>query len=134
MGFLRRSWHTWRETSQVASNQLELTKCPCFADRPEFLFDANDLSTYIFVGRQLNSLCRQCGTIFAARRPKPEVTDLHYRLFPELEEKNHNSYPPPSRHSKGKIRRAHRLLGVVGDKGLLRPNMSVLHIRARIHG
>jgi SAM-dependent methyltransferase len=137
MGVIRRTWDVWRGSVEVGAHQTQLDRCPCcFAERPEFLFDANDLSTYLFVDRRLKrgrySLCGQCGTIFAALRPKPEVAETYYRLFPELEDKTHDIYPPPSRNSKGKLARANEILGIVGDKGLLKPDMAVLHIRADV--
>jgi SAM-dependent methyltransferase len=137
MNTLRRTLEVWRRSGWVAAQQIELDKCPCcFAAKPEFLFDANDLSAHVFVDRRLKrgrySLCLACGTIFAAVRPRPEAADTYYELFPELEEKTHNIYPPPTRNSKGKIARANEILRLIEEKGLLKPDMSVLHIRSDV--
>jgi methyltransferase family protein len=137
MGLIRRTWNIWRTSSHVASQQIELDKCPCcFAAGPEFLFNANDLSAHVFVDRRLKrgrySLCRTCGTIFAARRPSPETAETYYELFPELEEKTHNIYPPPTRNSKGKIARAKEILALLEKRGLLKLDMAVLHIRSDV--
>jgi SAM-dependent methyltransferase len=137
MNAIRRTWNVWRQSSWVASQQITLDNCPCcFARSIEFLFDANDLSAHLFVDRRLKrgrySLCQACGTIFAARRPSPETAETYYELFPELEEKSHNVYPPPSRNSKGKIARANEIIALLEDRGLLKPNMAVLHIRSDV--
>jgi SAM-dependent methyltransferase len=137
MKSIRRTFDVWRRSSWVASQQIDLDKCPCcFAPESEYLFDANDLAAHIFVDRRLTrgrySLCGACGTIFAARRPSPETAETYYELFPELEEKTHNVYPPPSRNSKGKIARANEILELLEQKGLLKPDLSVLHVRCDV--
>ena len=137
MDSIRRTFDVWRQSSWVAAQQIELDKCPCcFAPDPEYLFDANDLAAHIFVDRRLKrgrySLCRACGAIFAARRPSPETAETYYELFPELEEKTHNIYPPPSRNSKGKVARANEIFGLIEQRGLLKPDLSVLHVRADV--
>ena len=137
MNVISRTWDTWRRSSRVAAQQLELVKCPCcYAGEPEFLFDGNDLWTYVFVDGRLKrgrySLCHGCGTIFAALRPRPEAAGEYYELFPELEGKTHNIYPPPTQNSKGKIARANAILQILEQRGLLKPDCSILHLRCEI--
>lgn len=134
MNAIHRSLDIWRRSSSVAASQSELNHCPCcLAGDPSFLFDANDLTSHLFVDRRLArgrySLCSNCGMIFAAVRPKPEVASAYYSLFSELEDKNHDIYPPPSRNSKGKLAVANELIAKLDSLGLLKPGMAVLHVR-----
>jgi SAM-dependent methyltransferase len=134
MNAIQRSLDIWRRSALVASRQSELARCPCcHAGGAGFLFDANDLASHLFVDRRLArgrySLCANCGIIFAAVRPKPEVAAEYYALFSELEEKNHDVYPPPSRKSRGKLAIASELIAKLDSFGLLKPGMAVLHVR-----
>jgi hypothetical protein len=131
---IRQTLAVWRLSRHVAEHQHELDRCPCcFSPEVEFLFDANDLSTRMFVDRRLKrgrySLCRHCGTVFSARRPLPEVVTDYYNLFPELENKDHQTYPPVSRNSKGKVATATDILRQLEERQLLKPDATILHIR-----
>jgi SAM-dependent methyltransferase len=134
MRAIRQTLAVWRLSRHVAKHQHELDRCPCcFSPELEFLFDANDLSTRLFVDRRLKrgrySLCRHCGTVFSARRPLPEVVTDYYNLFPELENKDHQSYPPISRNSKGKVATADDIFRQLEARQLLKPDAAILHIR-----
>ena len=131
---IRQRLATWRLSRHVAEHQQELERCPCCSSAAlEFLFDANDLSTHFLVDRRLKrsrySLCRHCGTTFSARRPLPAVATAYYNLFPELENKDHQTYPPPSRNSKGKVATALEMVRLLDERGLLEPDAAILHIR-----
>jgi SAM-dependent methyltransferase len=131
---LRQTLAVWRLSRHVAQHQYDLDRCPCCASPDlEFLFDANDLTTRLFVDRRLKrgrySLCRHCGTVFSARRPRPEVGAAYYGLFPELENKDHQTYPPPSRNSKGKVATATEIIRLLDERALLAPDVAILHIR-----
>jgi SAM-dependent methyltransferase len=131
---IRQTIAIWRLSRHVAQHQRDLDSCPCcFSPEIEFLFDANDLSTRLFIDRRLKrgcySLCRHCGTVYSARRPLPEVVTEYYNLFPELENKDHDTYPPVSRNSKGKVATANDILRQLEDRALLKPDAAVLHVR-----
>ena len=131
---IARSWARWQRSRSVGAQQQVLDRCPCcHGSRFELLFRGNDLSTRLWVDRRLArgdySLCHGCGTVFAASRPKPEATDAYYALFPELEDKTHGVYPPPNRRSTGKKKAAQEIIKILDSRGLLEPEMSLLHIR-----
>lgn len=134
MSDIRKRIAVWRRSREVADRQIELERCPCcYSPEREFLFDANDLTTYLFVDRRLKrgrySLCRHCGTVFSAIRPLPEMGATYYDLFPELENKDHSTYPPRSRNSKGKVATATEVIRQLDERNLLRPDAAILHIR-----
>jgi SAM-dependent methyltransferase len=125
----------WRTTRSLGSAQTTLTECPCcFRPGAELLFNVNDYSRYIFVAPSMKrgrySLCPHCGTLFAATRPKPDVAETYYDLFTSTQNNAHDTYPPKSRNSRGKIAAAKHMLGHLDAHGLLRPGMSVLHVRS----
>jgi SAM-dependent methyltransferase len=125
----------WRITRSLSTAQTTLTECPCcFQSGAELLFNVNDYSRYIFVAPSMKrgrySLCHHCGTLFAATRPKPDVAETYYDLFTSTQDNAHDTYPPKSRNSRGKIATAKHLLGHLDANGLLRPGMSVLHVRS----
>jgi SAM-dependent methyltransferase len=57
------------------------------------------------------------------------VSGEYYALFSELEDKNHDIYPPPSRNSKGKLATAKAIIAQLDRAGLFSPGMAVLHVR-----
>jgi hypothetical protein len=57
------------------------------------------------------------------------VAAEYYALFSELEDKNHDIYPPPSRNSKGKLATAKLIVEQLDALNLLKPGMAVLHVR-----
>ncbi len=123
-----------RVASQIAAQQLhELTACPCCgSDDFERLFDFNSFTLYAFIAspmkRSRYSLCHFCGTIFAAKRMRPEYAQSLYDMFSAVH-KRHDLYPPTSSRRGAKQEATNTVMSVLEQNALLRDGMSVLHLR-----
>lgn len=118
----------WRVTREVAAGHETLRLCPCCGSaRSEHLFNSCKHPGVKHVARRLRKgryrLCHDCGVVFAASRPKPEYAKQYYDvLFKEGEIDDH----PKAAIGRGADK---HILSILQERDLLRPGMSVLHLR-----
>ena len=120
---------------EQASELQQLDCCPlCSGKHFHKGWQDNDLTAMEDMPEALKSsgfrLCLDCGAVYAAKRQIPEVMRPYYELFPVLEHRTYNSYPPPEGYKIGKMGVADWLVGLCQKYGNLTDQAEILHVRS----